>query len=79
MLDTNLLKPWTLKFKPSNLEEIQIESNFRNKFARMITQKNFPNLIIYGPSGSGKTSIGKYSRIFYFKIFKLTLKKIDSR
>jgi replication-associated recombination protein RarA len=68
MLDDNLLKPWTLKYKPFNINEIQIDSNFRNKFARMLTQKNVPNLIIYGPSGSGKTSIGKYSKIYILSI-----------
>ena len=66
MISSDTYKPWTLKFKPFNIHEMQIESDFRKKFIRMIIQKNVPNLIIYGPPGSGKTSIGKFINFFNF-------------
>uniref|UniRef100_A0A7S0N7L5 AAA+ ATPase domain-containing protein n=2 Tax=Cryptomonas curvata TaxID=233186 RepID=A0A7S0N7L5_9CRYP len=50
-------KPWTLKYRPLKLSDIQIEANIKEKFLNMLYQNNIPNLIIYGPPGSGKTSI----------------------
>ena len=56
-------KPWTLKHRPLQISDIQIESNIRKRFLNMLHQNNIPNLIIYGPPGSGKTSIGKFEYI----------------
>ena len=59
-------RPWTVKHKPLSIEEIQIESKFKNKFINIVTQKYIPNMIICGPPGSGKTSIGKLSYYFIY-------------
>jgi replication-associated recombination protein RarA len=52
--------PWTIKYKPSNFDEIKMDEKLKKKFFYMVNCKNIPNLIIYGPSGSGKTSTGKF-------------------
>ncbi len=71
MLKSENYKPWSLKYKPLKLNDIQIEANIKEKFLNMLYQNNIPNLIIYGPPGSGKTSIGKFKYILICISLKL--------
>jgi len=48
--------PWVEKYRPSNFEDIVLDSTNRQIFQNMLKTNYFPNLIFYGPPGTGKTT-----------------------
>lgn len=48
--------PWIEKYRPSDLDNIIIESETKLLFERMVETKLFPNMLFYGPPGTGKTT-----------------------
>ena len=56
-LPTSSSIPWVEKYRPTNVNDVVLDSLNREFFEKMIEQRYFPNLLIYGPPGSGKTTI----------------------
>jgi len=48
--------PWVEKYRPSNFEDIVLDSTNRQIFQNILITNYFPNLIFYGPPGTGKTT-----------------------
>jgi len=48
--------PWVEKYRPTNFENIVLDSINRNLFENILEKKYFPNLLFYGPPGTGKTT-----------------------
>jgi replication factor C subunit 3/5 len=48
--------PWVEKYRPSNFEDIVLDSTNRQIFLNILKTNYFPNLIFYGPPGTGKTT-----------------------
>lgn len=48
--------PWIEKYRPTNFEEIVLESTNREIFKNILKNNYFPNLLFYGPPGTGKTT-----------------------
>jgi len=48
--------PWVEKYRPSNFEDIVLDSTNRQIFQNILMTNYFPNLIFYGPPGTGKTT-----------------------
>ena len=59
MNQTNLCKmniPWVEKYRPTNFENIVLDSVNRKLFENILEKTYFPNLLFYGPPGTGKTT-----------------------
>ena len=56
---------WVERYRPTELEQMILNDNFRRSFSSFITNKNMPNLMLIGIQGSGKTTI---ARIFIDKL-----------
>lgn len=59
--------PWVEKYRPTEFENIVLESTNRVIFENIIQKEYFPNLLFYGPPGTGKTTtiinlINEYQR-----------------
>jgi DNA polymerase III delta prime subunit len=48
--------PWIEKYRPTNFEEIVLDSKNREIFENIMNNNYFPNLLFYGPPGTGKTT-----------------------
>jgi replication factor C subunit 3/5 len=48
--------PWVEKYRPTNFDNIVLDSLNRQIFQRVLEKNYFPNLIFYGPPGTGKTT-----------------------
>ena len=48
--------PWVEKYRPSNLDDIVLDSNNKLILKNIVKNKQFPNLLFYGPPGTGKTT-----------------------
>jgi len=48
--------PWVEEYRPSNFEDIVLDSTNRQIFQNILKTNYFPNLIFYGPPGTGKTT-----------------------
>ena len=49
-------KPWTEKYRPSNLSEVIGQEAIVDKLKAFVGAKNFPSMIFAGPAGVGKTT-----------------------
>lgn len=52
----NCLIPWNEKYRPYNIDDIEMNDTMRGKINNFIETGLLPNIIITGPSGTGKTS-----------------------
>ena len=50
------IKPWVEKYRPSQFNEIILDSTNETILLNIIKQNNFPNLLLYGQPGTGKTT-----------------------
>lgn len=48
--------PWTEAWRPTNFDEIVLDSTNKVIFQNIIETSYFPNLLFYGPPGTGKTT-----------------------
>ncbi len=49
-------KPWTEKYRPSNLREVIGQDAIVDKLKEFVKAKSFPSMIFSGPAGVGKTT-----------------------
>jgi replication factor C subunit 2/4 len=52
----NIKLPWVEKYRPTNTDEILLDSFIKEKINKMIESDIIPNMIITGEPGTGKTS-----------------------
>ena len=67
-MTTNIDIPWVEKYRPTNFDNIVLDSTNRKLLTNIIKKNTFPNLLFYGPPGTGKTTtiinlINKYQEI----------------
>lgn len=48
--------PWVEKYRPTQFDNIVLDSMNRKIFENILSTKYFPNLLFYGPPGTGKTT-----------------------
>ena len=48
--------PWVEKYRPTNFDDIVLDSLNRQIFQKVLDKNYFPNVIFYGPPGTGKTT-----------------------
>ena len=78
-------KPWVEKYRPTDFDDIILDSINKTVLNNIIKKKQFPNLLLYGPPGTGKTTtiinlINKYhSNIPYKKSLTIHLNASDDR
>ena len=48
--------PWVEKYRPSNFEDIVLDTLNKQLLKNIIDNNYFPNLLFYGPPGTGKTT-----------------------
>jgi DNA polymerase III delta prime subunit len=56
MSNNNVSIPWVEKYRPTNFNDIVLESFNKKIMKNIINTQNFPNLLLYGPPGTGKTT-----------------------
>lgn len=66
----NETTPWVEKYRPSNFDDIVLDSMNKTIFNNIINNQYFPNLLFYGPPGTGKTTtiinlINEYQTKYY--------------
>ena len=75
--------PWVEKYRPTNIENLVLETPIYNKIKKIIDDKNMPNIIITGLPGIGKTTtilcIAKILLGKYFEQGVLELNASDDR
>lgn len=49
-------EPWVEKYRPTQFDEIVLDSSNRLLFQQILRKQYFPNLLFYGPPGTGKTT-----------------------
>ncbi len=47
------------KYRPTNLDDVVMNPDLKQKFKEFIEQEHIPNLLLYGPPGTGKTTIAR--------------------
>ncbi|MBN2110393.1 MAG: AAA family ATPase [Methanosarcinaceae archaeon] len=47
---------WTVKYRPSKLDDIQGNERSVDMMRKLIASKNLPHLVLYGPENTGKSS-----------------------
>tara|TARA_Y100000389_G_scaffold38703_1_gene33059 strand:- start:427 stop:1359 length:933 start_codon:yes stop_codon:yes gene_type:complete len=62
--------PWVEKYRPTQFDNIVLDSMNRTIFENILSTKYFPNLLFYGPPGTGKTTtiinlINTYQQMHY--------------
>lgn len=79
-------RPWVEKYRPTNFDDIVLDPINRTLLENIITQNNFPNLLLYGPPGTGKTTtiinlINRYQDVYNQKRkgLKIHLNASDDR
>ena len=79
-------RPWVEKYRPTNFDDIVLDPINRTLLENIITQNNFPNLLLYGPPGTGKTTtiinlINRYQDVYNQKRkgLKILLNASDDR
>ena len=70
--------PWVEKYRPSQFEDIVLDSVNKQFFNNIFNKHYFPNLLFYGPPGTGKTTtiinlINKYQTLHNNKKSKTTV------
>ena len=79
IVDKNIDLPWIEKYRPSNTNEILLDSFLLEKIYKIIEYKSIPNMILTGEPGTGKTStiliIAKsiYTTNYYDNVLELFL------
>ena len=48
--------PWVEKYRPTQFDDIVLDSINRKMFKNILAKNYFPNLLFYGPPGTGKTT-----------------------
>ena len=48
--------PWVEKYRPTDFDDIVLDSVNKTILNNIIKTKKFPNLLLYGPPGTGKTT-----------------------
>ena len=48
--------PWIEKYRPSNIDQIELNNNILITLKNFIRYDKIPHLLFYGPPGTGKTS-----------------------
>tara|TARA_Y100000591_G_C21769163_1_gene664607 strand:+ start:174 stop:1115 length:942 start_codon:yes stop_codon:yes gene_type:complete len=48
--------PWVEKYRPTEFDEIVLDTTNKKILTNVIDKKYFPNLLFYGPPGTGKTT-----------------------
>jgi len=48
--------PWVEKYRPTEFDQIVLDSTNKKILTNVIKKKYFPNLLFYGPPGTGKTT-----------------------
>lgn len=48
--------PWVEKYRPTNFDDIVLDTTNHLILTNIIKQNSFPNLLLYGPPGTGKTT-----------------------
>lgn len=77
--------PWVEKYRPTDFDDIVLDSVNKTILNNIIKKKKFPNLLLYGPPGTGKTTtiinlINKYhNNIPYKKSLTIHLNASDDR
>lgn len=56
IIEQNIGLPWIEKYRPSNTQEILLDSFLLEKIYKIIETKSIPNMILTGEPGTGKTS-----------------------
>ena len=47
------------KYRPATIEECILPENLKSVFAKMVSEKSFPNMLLCGTAGLGKTTVAK--------------------
>lgn len=78
--------PWTEKYKPKLMVDLDMNEDFINKFKVFLSKKKLPNLLLSGITGTGKTTIirvlmnelyGKYTNDAVYEINTFDTKTHD--
>jgi len=56
MIKTNKNIPFVEKYRPTNFDDIVLDSSNKTILTNIINTSYFPNLLLYGPPGTGKTT-----------------------
>ncbi len=48
--------PWVEKYRPTNFENIVLNSENKTIFSNIFKKNYMPNMLLYGPPGTGKTT-----------------------
>ena len=48
--------PWIEKYRPSNIDEVELNNNILTTLKNLLKFNKIPHLLFYGPPGTGKTS-----------------------
>ena len=48
--------PWVEKYRPTEFDEIVLDTTNKKILTNGIDKKYFPNILFYGPPGTGKTT-----------------------
>ena len=64
--------PWVEKYRPTNLENVVLDSTNKTILNNIIKNNYFPNLLFYGPPGTGKTTtvINLIDKMSYITSYK---------
>lgn len=55
-IQNNMATPWVEKYRPTDFNDIVLDSTNRTILENIIKTSYFPNLLLYGPPGTGKTT-----------------------
>ena len=66
----NQTTPWVEKYRPTQFDNIVLDTLNREIFTNILGSGYFPNLLFYGPPGTGKTTtiinlINEYQKKYY--------------
>jgi len=56
MTSSNQNIPWVEKYRPTQFDDIVLDTMNRKMFKNILEKNYFPNLLFYGPPGTGKTT-----------------------